>query len=360
MQLKLYQQLLVKRYIKSFLTIFLALNTFFVGIDIIGGLDSLPQSASLKILYAINTFLYFSSFVFVLSLVFALISSVTSLIKENELVAIYSFGFSKKEILKPFLYSVLGLILFFITINNFSFFVNAKQVADNIKHYQRATKYEANLFLKYKDSYIFISELNKFKKEGKEIEIFDIKDNRLTTLTKAKVGIFRDNLWILKDVSITKLPDIKESIENKKLKTFQKSEVRALQGFKPSIMDSLYHSNIGLSISDSIKAIFLLKDKDINISAIKSNLYKAVFYPFFALFFAIFIFIQLPLQRRGENLNLITTKLYFITLISWGVFFILIKISKSGSLPPEIGIILPILLLGLFALYIYKKKLDKF
>jgi len=360
MQLKLYQQLIIKRYIKSFLTIFLALTILFVGIDLISNLDKLPQSANLKILYIINTFFYFFSYTFELSLVFAMISTTFSLIKENELVVIYSFGFSKKEILKPFLYTITTLVIFFIFLNNLSFFVNARQVASNILHYQKATKYETNLFLKYKNRYIYIDELNKFKKEGKGIEIFEIKDNKLISQIKATNGQFKDDFWLLSNITITKIPNITNTIENKKLNITHKDTLKTLQGFKPSIMESLYKSAEGLTLSDAIKAIFLLKDKGINIASIKAKFYEILFFPLFSLFFAVIIFTKLPIQRRGENLNVLASVIYFVSLMVWGVFFMLIKLSKNGSLSPEFGIILPILFLGILSSYIYKKKLDKF
>ncbi len=356
--MKLYQQLIVKRYIKSFLTIFLALTIFFVGVDVLSGLDSLPKSANLKILYAVNTFFYFSSYTFGLSLLFAMISTTISLIKENELVVIYSFGFSKKEILKPFLYSITIFIIIFIFLNNFSFFVTARQVANNILHYGKVSKYNSNLFLKSNNKYIYISELNKFKKEGKDIEIFEIKSNTLKKVIKAKRGEFKGNFWLLHNVNIIKFPTINNSIENKKLLITHKESLKTLQGFKPTIMDSLYKGAEGLSIIDYIQAIYLLKDKGINITAIKAKLYETLFFPFFSLFFAVFVFKQIPIQRRGENLGVITSKLYFISLISWGAFFILIKITKNGAIPAEIGIILPILLLAIFSYYIFSKKLD--
>ncbi len=358
--MKLYQQLIIKRYIKSFLTIFLALTLFFVGVDLVSGLDSLPKSANLKILYAINTFFYFFSYTFSLSLLFAMISTTISLIKENELVVIYSFGFSKREILKPFLYTIAVLILFFILLNNFSFFVSARQVANNILHYGKVSKFNANLFLKSQNKYIYIGELNKFKKEGRDIEIFETKDNTLLKVIKAKKGEFKGNSWLLFDVTITKIPTVKNSIENKKLLVTNKKELKTLQGFKPTIMNSLYEGAEGLDIVDSIEAIYLLKDKGINITAIKAKLYETLFFPFFSLFFAIFIFIKLPIQRRGLNLGFITSKLYFISLVSWGVFFILIKVTKNGAVPAEIGIILPIFLLALFSYYLFTKKLDDF
>ena len=359
--MKLYQKLIVKRYIKSFLTIFLALTVFFVGVDVVSSLDSLPKSANLKILYTINTFIYLVSYTFGLSLIFAMTSTTISLIKENELVVMYSFGFSKKDVIKPFIYTITTFIIFFIFMHNFSFFVSAKQVANNIKKYQKVTRYNANLFLKSKNKYIYISELNKFKKEGRGIEIFEIKNNTLLKVTKAKRGEFKEDFWLLSNVSITTLPTINENnLTKSKLVTTYKKELKTLKGFKPTIMDSLYKGAEGLNISDSIKAIFLLKDKGVNITAIKAKLYEDIFFPFFSLFFSIILFAKLPIQRRGVNLSIITTKLYFLSLVSWGVFYIFIKITKNGSIPAEVGILLPLFLLAVYSYYIYSKRLDKF
>ncbi len=358
--MKLYQQLIIKRYIKSFLTIFLALTLFFLSVDVISGLDSLPKSANLKILYALNTFFYFFSYTFELSLLFAMISTAVSLIKENELVVIYSFGFSRREIIKPFLYSIFSLIFIYILLHNFSFFVNARQIANNILHYGKVSRYNNNLFLKSKNSYIYIGELNKFKKEGKDIEMFDVQDNKLTKIIKAESGEFKDDFWLLNNVTITKLPNLTDTISGKKLQKSYKKSLETLKNFKPAIMDSLYKGAEGLKIVDSIQAIYLLKDKGINTSAIKANLYKAVFFPFFSIFLSIILFTFLPIQRRGSNLTVLTTSFYFLVLISWGVLFLLTKITKSGALSPEFGIILPVIILGISSFIVYIKKLDSF
>jgi lipopolysaccharide export LptBFGC system permease protein LptF len=57
---------------------------------------------------------------------FGLISSMVSLIKENELVVLYSLGGSKKMILKPFLLMITLFIMLFWWLNNNSTFVSAK------------------------------------------------------------------------------------------------------------------------------------------------------------------------------------------------------------------------------------------
>ncbi len=360
MRVKLYQKLLSKKYLKLFFTIYLGLTIFFIGVDLITNLDKLPQSANLKILYITNMFLFFTTYTFTLSLVFAMISSIISHIKSNEFVVIYSLGASKKDIIKPYLYIITLFIIFYILLKNMTFFVTSQQVAKNILKYNQVSRYESNLFLKFRTTYIYISKLNKFKKEGQNIIILDTKKGDLTTIYKAKRGEFKDNFWILKDVNITIKPDLTDNIMSKKLKIKYLKELKMLYGFKPTIMDSLYQNSAGLTLSELIQAIYLLKDKGIKITSIKANLYEALFSPLFALFMAILVFSKLPIQQRGSNLALIASKLYFITLIVWGILFIITKMARNGVIPPEIGIIIPILLLGLYAIRIYNHKFDSF
>ncbi len=354
--LKKYQILIVKRYLKSFFTIFIALTIFFAGIDLVSNLDKLPQSANLKVLFAVNRLLYFTSFTFGLSLMFGLVSSMISLIKENELVVMYSFGASKKMLLKPFLALIMIFIIIFWLLNNVTNYVSAVQIADNIRDYGRVSGYENNLFLKYSNKYIYISKLNKFKKEGEDISIYVTKGIDLKEVIKAKHGVFKDNYWLLNDVKIIKKPDIDNNILDKKLEIVYKKSMKTLNGFKPAIMESLYNSASGLTLSDSFKALFILKDKGLSINSIKANLYKVIFFPLFSIFLGIILFFKLPIQRRGSNLAMLSAKYYFLSLIIWGVLYIFTQISKNGAVLPEIGIILPICLLALYSFYYYKKE----
>jgi len=358
--LKKYQLLIIKRYLKSFFTIFIGLTIFFTGVDLISNLDKLPNSANLKVIFAVNRLMYFTTFTFGLSLMFGLISAMISLIKENELVVIYSFGASKKDILKPFLYTIVFFILIFWGLNNFSSYTSAKHISDNLKDFGHISKYESNLFLKSKNNYIFITKLNKFKKEGENISIFETDDIDLKRVIKAKKGIFQENSWVLKDVKIIEKPSIKDNIIDKKLKVVTLKEYKVLEGFKPTIMDSLYKGSGGLTLGDYLQALMVLKDKELSIDSIKANLYQVIFFPLFSLFLGVILFFRLPIQRRGENLGILSAWLYFIALIVWGILYMLIQISKNGSVSPEIGVILPIFLLALYSVYDYKKRVSTF
>lgn len=358
--MKQYQLYIVKKYFKSFITLFFALTIFFTGVDLVNNLVKMPDSASLKIFYSLNTMLYFSSYILGLCIVFAMISTVVYFIKESELVVFYALGASKSDVLKPFVLVSLFFISIFILLHNFSFYVNAQQISSNIKHYGKVSQLNEKLFLKSGNSYIYISKLDKLKKEGTDIKIYEVDNGDLIRIVRAKKGYFKTDYWELEDAEITLKPRLDSKDEQKKLKVFTKKKMQVLAGFKPEIMDSLYDSAHQLSIVDSIKALSLLADKDISLIAIKANLYKSIVYPFFALFLMTILFFRLPVQRRGENIAMLSATLYFVALVVWGILFLFIKISQNGSVSPEVGIILPTLLLSLYALFIYKKNTKSF
>ncbi|HIO91100.1 MAG TPA: YjgP/YjgQ family permease [Campylobacterales bacterium] len=358
--MKKYQLLILKKYFKSFLTIFIALTIFFTGVDIVSNISKLPDAANMKILYSINTMLYFSSYILGLCIVFAMISTVVHFIKESELVVLYALGTSKKALLKPFIMLALIFISIFILLQNFSFYVSAQQISSNIKHYGKSSQLNENLFLKSGSSYIYISKLDKLKKEGTDIKIYEVDGGDLIRVVRAKKGVFIDNYWLLEDAEVTLKPRLNEGSEEKVLKVFTKKKMEVLAGFKPEIMDSLYDNAHQLTIMDSIKALTLLADKDISLIGIKASLYKSIIYPFFALFLMIILFFRLPIQRRGENIAMLSGGLYFIALIVWGILFLFIRISQNGSVTPEVGIILPTFLLGIYAIFTYKKNTKSF
>ena len=89
-------------YLKYVSIIMLALVLFFVGFDVMDNLSGLPDSANLKLLYALFRSYYAMDLLFPISLVFAMIATKVSLIRSNSLVAYYSLGYSKADILRPF------------------------------------------------------------------------------------------------------------------------------------------------------------------------------------------------------------------------------------------------------------------
>ncbi len=340
-------------YLKNFIILFFALEIFFTGIDLMQNFKSLPDSANLQIIYTTNTFLYFTNFTLPLSIIFSMLSSIFQIIQSNELVALYSLGVSKKDIIKPIVFISLIITFIYIALNTSSF-VKASEYARNIKKYGEVERETKNLFLKSHDNYVYIQTLYPIKKEGHNIKIFTTKEGDLTGVLKAKKAIFKGNYWELFDVKKLIIPTpIKK---NSKL-TFQNIPyMRALQGFKPEIIDNLFKGRSKLTIQNSLSAIKLLNNQNINTDKIRGNLYLMIFFPLFAPIVILALFYPMPMMRRGSNIGVLSSLYIFGVLILWGLFFTLAKISTNGSILPEFGILLPLLFLFFSSLYIINKK----
>jgi lipopolysaccharide export system permease protein len=353
--MKIYQKFLSKKFFKNFLILFFALEIFFTGIDLMQNFKYLPDSANLQIIYAVNMFLTFMNYTLPLSLVFAMISTIFGLIKSNELVAIYSLGASKNDIIKPiFLISLLATI-FYVALG-FTPFMQAKDKAYSIKKRGTLSSYTENLFLKSGEDYIAIKELFVFKKEANDIKIFKTENGNLREIIDAKKAYFKGDHWELENVLRSIKPDI--SKKDAKMKFENLKSLSTLEGFKPKIIDNLFKGEGQLTIQDSFSAMDILKKEHINSDKLRAHLYIMIAFPFFAPIVILGLFYPLPMQRRSANMALLSSVYIFSTLIIWGLLFTMSKISLNGALSPEMGILFPLLLLLFGSIFLmYKKRL---
>ena len=345
--LKLYQKFISKRYIKNFIILFLALELFFTGIDLMQNFKYLPNSANLQIVYTYNKFLSFINYTLPLSLVFSMISTIFNLIKSSELVALYSLGNSKQDIIKPIFLISLFITFAYISLG-FTNFTSSSYKADNIKKHGTISTTTNDLFLKSKNNYISIKRLNPIKKEAEGIKIFKSDKGKLKEIIKSKKGTFQSNSWILNDVNIIK-------IKKDRLDISQKNSLKALKDFKPEVIDNLYKGRGGLNIIDSILAIKLLKKEHIDTKRVLAHLYNMIIFPLFAPIVILALFYPLPLQRRGTNIALLSSVYIFSTMLIWGVIFTMSRIAQNGTISPFMGIVFPIILLLLATIYIVFK-----
>ena len=98
-------------YIKYFLIILIALVCFIVGWDYMFDPQRLLTSANLIVIYLTYKIFFAIDMLLPLSLIFAMISTKVFLIRSNALVSFYSLGYSKVDILRPFVI-VSTLIIF--------------------------------------------------------------------------------------------------------------------------------------------------------------------------------------------------------------------------------------------------------
>lgn len=336
-------------YLRYFIVIMTALIFFVVGFDYMGNANSLPDSANLLLLY-----LMYMSFVAVdtllpLTLVFAMISTKIFLIRSNALVAFYALGYSKTDILKPFFIVSVSITILFILMHATSF-AKAQEYADNIRKNAQFTQPTTNMFFTYEDRYIFFGSLYPLQKRAEDVRIFRMQDNVLHEVIVAKSATYREEHWSIDEAHLLHVPE-QADFESEGVVLDDQKDLQLLKGFKPKILDQVYEGSVSFTIKDAIDALLLLHDQNVNIDNIKSALYKIMVYPFFAPFLVVIIIFFVPISSRFLNLTLFSFGAILSTLLSWGVLFILIRLSNLKVIPGEVGIILPILAFFAFALY---------
>ena len=337
--MRIYQKFLAKLFLKNFIILFLAMELFFTGIDLMQNFKNLPPSANLQIIYASNIFLNFVNYTLPLALIFSMLSTIFQLIRSNELVSLYALGASKKDIITPIFVLTLLITLLYIALNT-SNFVKANEFADSIKRNGKISDITKALFLKSRDDYIYIESLNPLKKEGTNIKIFKTKKSDVTHIITAKKAYFKEDHWELQEVKELQKPKI--GTHDAKLTYRNITTMDALEGFKPQIIDNLFKGKSKLTIQDSLLAITLLQKEDLKTDKIRANLYIMIAFPLFAPLAILALFYPLPAQRRESNIALLSSLNILGVLILWGILFTMAKIATNGAILPELGVVLPL------------------
>ncbi len=352
--MKIITRYLLTKYIKYFLIILLSLEIFFVGIDLLQNFAKLPNSANLQLLYVTYNFFYTLTITLPIALVFGWIITITMLVKNNELVSFYALSVSPSNIIKPI--GVITLVILSALI-----FMQSTQLAYSIEQKDKIlnktifVNEKSNIFLKYNEYFIYFKKLYPLEKKAEDIQIFQTLKNDIVQKIDAKKAYYQNNRWYIIDAKITQKPkDI--NWDNAKLKITYEKFLYTLEGFEPSIINNVYKAKVQFSIIDAIRTILLLEDQDFNTNKIKAILYSQIIMPFFVFPLIILVFIYTNVSSRFFNTPAYLSITIFSTLTTWGVMFLLQKLSFGNILMAEIAIVLPIALLFIVTAYLYSKK----
>nr|WP_314564398.1 LptF/LptG family permease [uncultured Campylobacter sp.] len=337
-------------YFKYFMILFIALTLFYVGIDILTNLKDMPASANLKLLYFGLTSLTAVNYVLPLALIFALITSKFSMIRSNELVSFYALGIDKNRLIKPPFY--IALVITFIYVGlNFTPFAYAYEYGRNIVKLSNLSRTSSDIFLKFEGKFVYVDSLNPISGEAKDVRIFDINGSNLRSATFGESGKFVDDAWLLKNAKIVNLPqNIKLGEKGLDIKT--PSELKTLENFKPKTIESASAESSAITIPDAVDYILAFKDEGIGLNSTKTTLYNLAFAPFFAPFMVLIIYYFLPVTGRFFNLALKSFIFTIASLCVWGALFVMMRFARNGVVSPEVGVLLPIILLGAYAFYL--------
>ena len=337
-------------YFKYFMILFIALTLFYVGIDILTNLKDMPASANLKLLYFGLTSLTAVNYVLPLALIFALITSKFSMIRSNELVSFYALGIDKNRLIKPPFYIALAITLIYVGLN-FTPFAYAYEYGRNIVKLSNLSRTSSDIFLKFEGKFVYVDSLNPISGEAKDMRIFDINGSNLRSATFGESAKFIDDAWLLKNAKIVNLPqNIKLGEKGLDIKT--PSELKTLENFKPKTIESASAESSAITIPDAVDYILAFKDEGIGLNSTKTTLYNLAFAPFFAPFMVLIIYYFLPVTGRFFNLALKSFIFTIASLCVWGALFVMMRFARNGVVSPEVGVLLPIILLGAYAFYL--------
>ena len=341
-------------YLKYFFIILIALEMFLVGFDYMQYADQLTKSANLLLIYLVYKSFYGIDMLVPLSLIFAMISTKIMLIRSNALVSFYSLGYTRVDILRPFVVVSTVLTIIYISLHSFSSFSRANEFSDNIRSYSQYLSSSRDLFFTYKGKYIYFAEMIPLQEKAKGIRVFSIQNGSLKEVLIAKEANYRNEFWNIQDADIIIKPD-KLDFESLGIRVDEQHNLNILEGFRPKMLDQVYEGKVNFTIKNAIDAVLLLKDQNIDTSSIKAALYKIFIYPFFVPCLVVIIFFFVPMSVRFMNVSVFSFIAILFTLMVWGVLFMLVELSINKTIPSEVGIVAPIIILFLIAFGQYRR-----
>ncbi|MRI58398.1 MAG: permease [Epsilonproteobacteria bacterium] len=337
---------LIALYLKNFLFTLFALVIFFVGLDFLTSIKSLPKAANLQILYATFKALYGIDILLPISLVFGMIATKLHLIRSNELVALYALGYDKRSVIRPIFFTSLAITILYILLHATPM-TYAEEYAKNIKKYGAISSLTQNLFFKYQNNFVFFERLLPLQQEAEGVKIYELYEERLKRLMIAPKAYFKNDRWHLQNAQVV--------VPKANRLQIAQEQIETLQGYKPKILDSIYEGRTNISLIDAFYALRLFAKERLDLRKVKAVLLYEIFYPFFAPLVLIVIFYFVPVSARLANLNLFTFGAIIASLLFWGIYYSLIKLSFTGTLDPFLAVIGPLVPLGMLAILFYKR-----
>jgi len=341
-------------FLKYFFIILFALVLFSVAFEYTSKTINALESANLLLIFLVYKSFFAIDMLLPISLIFAMISTKILLIRSNALVSFYSLGYSRVQILKPFVVVSVVITIIYILLHASSSFSRANEHAKNIEDNSEYLSPTRDLFFSYKEKFVYFSKMVPLQSRAEGVRVFSATNGSLKEVVVASSAIYEDGFWHIKKADIIMKPD-DLGFNSPGIKVSSNQDLKLLEGFKPKILDQVYEGKVNFTIGDAVDALLILKDENVNLDTIKGSLYKILIYPFFAPSLVVIIFFFVPISARFLNVSLFSFGAIIATLMIWGIMFILSEFAKNKTIPAEIGIVLPVLTLFIIALVQWRK-----
>jgi lipopolysaccharide export system permease protein len=345
----LYFIYLAKLYSKNLLAVLFGLSFAFAAIDYFQHVQQLNVASNYKILYIFYTWETALGLLYPLAIIFALIMTKLTLVKNNTMAALHAFGYDKKRLFVPLFTVASVTYVIFLGLNSTEF-PYAKDKAAFIANNEIGTGAVDDIFFKYNDTFVYINELDPIEKKITDITIFKVEGYQVLYTISAPVARFDEEKWIAYDATLKT-----HIYENNELKTYtveHKEYIETLEGYKPKIIESLYAGK-SLNIIDAYFTWKLLEKQNLNSDKIRAAFYDKVVMPLSSLGLLLILFFKLPFHARMMNVGAVISLSLGVTFMIWGALYALSQIGLNGVLAPELTAILPILLLMVVAVYVF-------
>ena len=344
------QRFVVKRFLFFFTIIFISLEFFFVTIDFVQHMHSLPNSINLKVLYIFYNSIFALEVVLTLSILFAFISTIASLIKKNELMSFYSFGIAPNRVLKPIFIVSFIIIIFIIIINT----TPLSYGEDNKNKILEGTFFKEakhNIFLRSGDDFVFFKRLYPLRKEARDIFIFKMsKNNDIIQITHSKRGFYQNNKWYF--IQTTKTIKPTTISKASKMLVYKSDNSKGLDNFEPSIIKNIQKPTAKISIYDALYAMVFFSSKETNQNSLSANLYNQTIAYFYVFPLMMIIFLFANPSVRSCNISSFVMINIFLSIGVWGGYFLLQQLAIGDLINANLAIIAPIIILYLVYFYL--------
>jgi len=332
-------------YLRYCLIIVIALTGFMLGFDMLSNGDTLPKSANLLIIYGVYKWLYAVDMMAPIALIFAFIATIVELIRSNALTSFYALGYSRLRVLSPIITVVVTLLIGYIALHATSF-ARANEYADNLRQSSEFLTPTNNLFFTHEGNYLYFGTLNPLSQKAHDIRLFTFENGKLKETLSAEDAYYSDHYWNIKHAHII-TPPATMDLKGGGITIRNERDVKVLHDFRPKILDQIYEGKVNYTIIDALDALHLLKSQNIDLSKVKSSLYRNFITPWFALLMILLIYGYVPIGSRFANLSLYSFSAILVTLLVWGLLFASGELANNKTLSPEVGIVAPILFLTL-------------
>ncbi len=340
----------VLHYVKNMLIILMGLTGLFAGLDYLMNGSALT-SFNIKILYAFSKWQEALNLLYPLSIIFGAIWTYISFVKNHTLSSFYALGFTRKELLTPFIIVATATYLLFLSLN-FTSFATAHDTANKVYKNQYGVSKTEDLFFKYDDSFVYIGALIPERYKIEDLTIFKMKNNKVIETFTAKEAWYNIYEWVAFDVlKKTKVLDEKG---NQYLKVEKIVRLHTLKDYQPKILKSIYDGK-ELTLDAAIEAKRLLTNQGLSTEALRADIYSKIALPLFSIALIIILILSFPFHARYMNISATSMKALGGTLFTWGILFALQRIGENGTVMPELAIVLPIVLLFIYAGYVFTK-----